>query len=76
MNEEKTPKIGDIVLYNVGEADKEPLTHNDASTLPAIVLTVWSDECVNLKVFCDGPEDAWETSVLKGRAGHQWSWPE
>jgi hypothetical protein len=44
--------------------------------LPAVVVHVWSETCVNLKVFTDGPDDIWVTSVTEGTGMRQWSWPE
>jgi len=72
----RKPKIGDIVLYKVGEADSSELRSNYAEVLPAIVVMVWSDECVNLKVFTDGPVDAWRTSALAGNDPYCWQFSE
>ena len=66
MPEQKVPSIGRIVHYRVPST----LQHNHAEILPAIVVCVWSDECVNLKVLCDGPEDALgDKCVVGGRRG-------
>jgi hypothetical protein len=68
------PSVGDIVLYYVPEGAGEPLKHNHANVLPAIIVQVWSEDCVNLKVFCDGPVDAWVTSVPKGTDEGYWQY--
>ncbi len=43
--------------------------------LPAIIVAVWNDTCVNLKVFSDGAHDLWITSCVQGTEGRNWSWP-
>ena len=68
-------KKGDIVIYQVSDADSEIIKHNHVSELPAIVVQVWTDITVNLKVFCDGPNDAWKTSVMRGDEPGQWYIP-
>lgn len=46
--------------------------------LPAMVVAVWSDTCINLKVFLDGPGELWVTSVEfsdeKPYQPHTWHW--
>ena len=69
-------KIGDIVIYRVHEGDEAAIRYNHAEELPAIVTMVWSEECVNLRVFCDGPIDAWKTSVMRGDVPGKWYVPE
>lgn len=58
------PTIGRIVHYRLNQDDANLLGGNSrkGDIVPAIVVRVWSDECVNLKVFGDGPTDAWKTS--------------
>lgn len=69
--------VGRIVHYHVGDNDPDELKYNHAETLPAIVVTVFSDDCANLKVLPDGPAAAiWRTSVVQGGGRGQWSWPE
>ena len=65
--------IGRVVIFNVPE-DLKPKV-NFAEVLPAIVVRVWSDDVVNLKIFTDGPEDIWTTSIPKGTEPNQWNWP-
>ena len=50
-----TVKVGDIVIYKVGENDSDIVKNNHADELPAIVVCFWDADCVSLKVFCDGP---------------------
>lgn len=71
-----TPHIGQIVLYHVSSTDAQELTYNhtEGEDLPAIVVRVWSDTCVNLKIFADGPNDVWRTSVVLGDQPSEWSY--
>ncbi len=75
MGEVKVPSVGRVVHYHVGEFDSEELRHNHAEDLPAVIVRVWTDTCVNLKVLTDGPIDVWKTSIVLGDAPGQWSWP-
>lgn len=42
------PSLGRIVLTHV-----DPSQNNGSTTAPAVITRVWSDEMVNLRVFCD-----------------------
>lgn len=65
--------LGRTVFYRVGEADSDRLKHNGATILPAVVVQIWTKDCVNLQVFCDGPEACeWKTSVVQGSKPGQW----
>jgi hypothetical protein len=44
------PSLGRVVLTRV-----EPTMNNGADVAPAIITRVWSDDMVNLRVFCDAP---------------------
>lgn len=75
---EQRPTIGRIVHYRVSDHDGSEIRNNavgPGEVLPAIVTRVWSAISVQLRVFCDGPTDAWKTSVLLGEEPGQWSWP-
>lgn len=74
-DQKRAPHSGQIVYYHVSPHDDPDTKHNQAKLLPAIIVMVWSDEVVNLKVFTDGPNDTWKTSVLfdEEKPGH-WSW--
>jgi hypothetical protein len=67
------PTIGRIVIFNVPDDMKKKV--NFADQLPAIIVRVWSNDCVNLKIITDGMEDIWQTSVTKGNEVNQWVWP-
>ena len=74
------PTVGEIVNYFPGDTPNMPV-HNGAEMLPAVIVRVWSDTCVNLKVFNDGDLDFWKTSVLldedidKPTQSNTWRWP-
>ncbi len=78
------PTIGRIVHYNTDDTDLFKMKAakqinggcNEAKVLPAIVVAVWSEECVNLRVVTDGNLDLWRTSVTQGDKPGQWNWPE
>jgi hypothetical protein len=95
--QQQKPTVGRIVHYYPSKRDEGTILNNismegvagpiikDGTVLPAIIVQVWSDTCVNLRVICDGPKDAWKTSVtLFGSAGvavdeyekaGSWEWP-
>jgi hypothetical protein len=78
--DEPKPTIGRIVHYtfqkNADESDR-----GQSDTVPAIIVQVWSDVCVNLRVFQDGDANPrWQTSVVKRDEsneanGDYWEWP-
>lgn len=73
------PSVGRIVHYVLSESESSPeLKNNNATVLPAVIVRVWSETCVNLKVSVDGHQvDVWKTSVLfseEPKPGF-WSWP-
>ena len=74
------PTLGRTVIYHTTEQDREEMRLNPECNvqkdLPAIIVAVWSDECVNLKVICDGNMELWKTSVTLGTDEYNWSWPE
>ena len=80
------PSIGRIVHFvqKKPEGYSEGLVH-----IPAIIIAVWSDTCVNLQVFTDGSNsegsDHYQTSVKwitsssldeTGLQPRTWHWPE
>lgn len=78
------PTIGRTIMYNLGESDKKHLEAlykanqygNIPDVAPAVIVAVWSDTCVNIKVHIDGPTpDLWKTSVQQGDDESQWNWP-
>ena len=73
----QVPTIGQIVLYKPTSTDAIHFRNwKDSEVLPAIIVMVHAENNVNLKVFDNGPTDAWKTSVLLGDAPGQWNWPK
>lgn len=77
--EGQKPTVGRIVHYVPGGNDPP---HNGAEVLPAIITRVWSDTCVNLRVFNDGlwdsggqGNDFWVSSAMSGTGMREWTWP-
>ena len=83
------PSIGRIVHFTFGKADIDAITNcegdarqrlGQSPTVPATIVNVWGDDCVNLRVHPDGPgPDLWETSVVRKQGdddiGPYWDWP-
>ena len=69
------PSIGRVVHYTQPEDEKH---FNGIAVHPAVITRVWSETCVNLKVFFDcGPVED-RTSVVVKDDGHStscWEWP-
>jgi hypothetical protein len=73
------PELGDLVFYRPLPAEKgeaPAILSNQPDVLPAVVVAVWTPDCVNLKVFTDGPTDVWKTSILQGDHPGMWQWGE
>jgi hypothetical protein len=79
------PTIGRIVHF----VQKKPEGYGDTLVhLPAIIVAVWGDTCVNLQVFTDGTNSdvaetnrvKWVTSVTLDETvapqPRTWHWPE
>ncbi len=73
--------VGRIVHYVL------PDGHNAGDHRPAIIVRVWSPECVQLQVFTDGTNDGagygagidWRSSVARDDSALKrgsWHWPE
>lgn len=74
------PTVGRIVRYRVNPDEHEKATGCEPGgdsfiDWPAMIVAVHSNECVNLKVFTDGPKDLWLTSRLLGEEVGCWHWP-
>ena len=66
------PSIGRIVIYTGKEAEV-----NTQKQCPAVVVAVWSDTCVNLRLLTDSSDaPPWVTSVTEGTGERSWKWPE
>ena len=66
---DQKPSKGRIVWFRDNDTAEEA---------PAIILKVWSDTCVNLCVFSDGPWDAsrrFTSVVFEAKGGWSWRWP-
>lgn len=87
MREPQKVSLARIVLYRPRGVEEAAAGGGNSAmgdqVLPATVVKVWSDTCVNLKVHADGPNDIWATSAqLAADAekpedlppGH-WMWP-
>lgn len=74
------PTVGRIVEFILKDR------YGQLQVRPAIIVRVWSDECVQLQVFTDGTNDGpeyasgiyWATSVLRSeeKREHTWDWME
>lgn len=72
------PTIGRVVIFTTTEEQKVKMKVDGCNVqdkLPATIVSVHGEECVNLKVQLDGPGEMWVTSALKGDAPYQWEWP-
>lgn len=74
------PTIGRVVIYNTTKEDQKKMEDapncNEQEKLPATIVAVWSNECINLKVQLDGEGSFWVTSANKGDLPGEWNWPE
>lgn len=75
----ETPSVGRIVHVRLS-ADCAATIGGNARAgdlVPAIVVRVWSPDCVNARILGDGPGEAlWSTSLMRGQDLGQWDWPE
>lgn len=71
------PTVGRIVNFKLPDYPAGARSIGDVRG--AVVTRVWSDTCVNLRVFTDGENDQgqseYHTSVCMGEGNGQWSWP-
>jgi hypothetical protein len=73
--EKQKPTVGRIVHYFPGTGDVQmDEAGRRATAQAAIVVRVFSDECVNLHVFTDVGSTV-QTSVLQGVGSNRWDWP-
>ena len=63
-NATRKPSIGRIVHFNSADGPKA-----------AIIVKVWSNTTVNLRVFPDANDNQYETSVVQGKELRNWDWP-
>lgn len=78
LNPLQKPSVGRIVLFEPGENDLAAKSNclQDGEILPAVIVRVYGDTCVNLRVLTDGPDVLWRTSVTFGTGPYTWCWPE
>jgi hypothetical protein len=78
IRKQMKPTIGRTVIFHRSPYEEDTDGNGIACSpdLPAVIVRVWSDDCVNLKVLSDGRKDIWVTSVHQGTDVHQWSWPD
>lgn len=74
------PSVGRIVHYQPGDHELAAMSEGgnpieSGTWLAAVVVRVWSDTCVNLRVFTDGPSTPWVTSATLGDGEYNWRWP-
>jgi hypothetical protein len=81
------PTIGRIVLYKLTENDARRIQQqrsHDGTTAnmagaghvrPAVVVSAFGDEALNLQVLLDGPDSYWATSRHEGDEPGTWAWP-
>lgn len=71
-------KIGDIVILNLTEDQQTKLGGNhdpktgNVKVAAAIVVAVWSEPCLNLKVIGDSDNNLWVTSSSQGDQPGMW----
>ena len=68
------PTIGRIVLYCLGQHDVDAITKlraqngghfnsvNPGDVYPGMVVNVYNEDCINIKVQLDGTDTYWATS--------------
>lgn len=84
------PTRGRIVNYRLSSSDVQAIKlYRESNRLygnnvaegdefPMMIVAVWGsteDAYVNGKVFLDGADTHWATSVKVGEGPHTWSWP-
>lgn len=74
------PSVGRIVQFKPTDSQRAELERvgnpvDPDDWLAAIVVRVWSDTCVNLRVFADGDAAPWVTSAELGEGVYNWRWP-
>lgn len=74
MSEQK-PTVGRMVHFKPSQDQQNRIDGNKSEILPATIVRVWGENCVNLKVHTDAINDLWIKSALKGDGEGQWNWP-
>lgn len=74
---DKQVTVGRIVHYIVSDNDSDFIKSGGVKAgdvLSALVLRVFDGHVVNLRVFCDGLQDDYKTSVKYGDEHGNWHW--
>lgn len=73
------PTIGRIVIYKTTKEEQKAMQdsgkQNVQEQLPAIIVAVWANSVVNLKVVLDGVGELWKTSTPRGEGAGSWDFP-
>ena len=73
------PTIGRIVHYYPTASDhpQDFLNQKLGEPIAAVIVKVWTEECVNLRLISDSDSTAWITSICYDEAHSEmsWSWP-
>jgi hypothetical protein len=71
------PSIGRIVHYFPDLTKGTVGGGNQVGIIAAVIVNVFNDSVVNLKLLTDGPTDEWKTSVAYNASGlpNTWTWP-
>lgn len=74
------PSTGQIVhfkpqAYLRDEWSKYGASIDEGQLLPAVIVRVWDNTCVNLRVLLDGDATPWVTSSMMGEGCYEWRWP-
>lgn len=65
------PTVGRMVHFQPRGVDGAPLPPKEA----AMIVHVWSDECVNLIVWNSGGTQRFVSSAMLGGDADRWNWP-
>lgn len=73
------PSIGRVVHVCLSADCAQKIGGNarEGDLAPAIITRVFSPDCINVRLFGDGPgEVLWSTSLLHGDQPGYWRWPK
>ncbi len=78
------PTIGRVVVYKTTESERDTMDKSNSCNvqeqLPATVVAVHGETCVNLNVQLDGQLNGnsihWVLSSNMGKKEGEWTWPE
>lgn len=82
------PTLGRIVLYTISDEDAAGIADHrvrknlggapiaEGDVFPAIIVRVWPDETVNLRVLLDGHDFFWAIARTETVGAGAWAWPK